>query len=499
MSIKRQTLWNLAPTLVTAVVGFFSLPWFYKYLGTEMYAIQGYINSLATAFGFADLGLGVVVARFVSVALGRNDRTAIRAYWGTGNLVVLPALLLVTLAFIGLTAAYGPRWFNVPAEDKQLLRMCFAVNGLGLFLAYYGSYWLAISQAFLDFKFIGLIRAVVTLMQILPSMAIAFFKHNVFYILLWTTGISALQLAVLIWHARREYALGFCLGHATLARVREMAGYASKMILSLVVNSIFASVDLRLLGRLAPPDQFSPYVLASNVSQRLQSLSVSVMGPVLHNTARAAGGGGPAGDTAAAARIYNEMFGFLFGWYLLAAFWLGLWHPVLLDLYVGSKTALAVGPLLTPLVAACCLTAISNIANAQLISNRMGTTVVFSVVTGLLTVDAVCAGYALDGTAGAAWGFVASRVAGLGQDLYVIRMLKAGGWLAASTWRQFGGQTLMACVFALAYLTFPPFSRWLLVPAVLHGVLVAGWLLRAPLRKVLASSKSLGKYFPVLV
>ena len=71
--------------LVTAAVGFFSLPMFLNYLGTEMYALWGYITTYTLMFGFADMGLGVVVGRYVGVALGKNDLAAVRGYWGTGN------------------------------------------------------------------------------------------------------------------------------------------------------------------------------------------------------------------------------------------------------------------------------------------------------------------------------------------------------------------------------------------------------------------------------
>jgi O-antigen/teichoic acid export membrane protein len=508
MSIKRQTLWSLVPLLVTAGVGFFSLPMFINYLGADMYALWNYIISFSGMFGFADLGLGVVVGRYIGVALGKKDQAAVRAYWGTGNLILLPFLLLITLTAIGVGVWVGPHWYQVVPAQVGKLQACFVVGGCGLFLSYYGQYWLILSQAHLDFKFIGLVRVVMTLLQILPSVVIAWLTHNPLLLLAWSALVSLLQLAVFVWHARRHYQLGLNFRSASRARAREMAPYTGKMFAGLILGSFFSPIDRTILGKLALPQVFSPYVFAGNVAQRLQGLSVSVMAPVLFNTCRADDQGGPVSKPAA--RIYDETFAFMFEWYLLAAILLGVWHPVLLRLWlthspggggVAKGLALAswVGPLLTPLVAACCLTAMANISSSQLSSlNRLGATVWFSVAAGLLAIAGVWIGWQMAGVVGAAYGFLFSRIGLVAQDLYTIRLIQAGGWLDPRTWRQIGAQGLTAAVFALAYLAVPGDSYWLLIPAALHGGLVALWLLREPLKKFLADAGWFGSGLPVI-
>jgi len=74
----------------------------------------------------------------------------------------------------------------------------------------------------------------------------------------------------------------------------------------------------------------------------------------------------------------------------------------------------------------------------------------------------------------------------MAQDLYFVRLQHAGGWLAAGTWLQVAVQILVAAGFGAAYLILPPDSFWLLVPAALHGGLMAAWFLRGPLRKWIA-------------
>lgn len=490
MSIKRQSAWGMLPLLVLSVVNIFSMPLFLRWLGSDMYALWFYVLTFTGMFGFADMGLAVAVGRYISVALGRNDHAAVRGYWGTGNLIMLPFLALVSLVFIGLGVWLGPKWFNIQPADVSLLRACFAAGGLGLFLSYYGTYWLCLSQAHLDFKFISLLRVVMGLLQVVPAIALAYFTKSPLLLVLWGALVAVLQLGIFMWHARRKYQLGFELQSASLARAREMASYTGKSFIGLMIGSTFVSIDRVILGRLALPVDFNSYTISANLAGRLQGFSVAVMGPVLFGAARVVDSG-----HAAAAKIYNDTFAFVFEWYLLAALWVGLWHPVLLKFWLGhtmgtqlgGETAALVGPLLVPLVAACCLSALANISGAQLASlNRQEAAIGFSMASGLLAIAGVWLGWHGFGAVGAAYGYLFSRLALVAQDLFTIRLLRAGGWCASGTWRQAVWQLLVSAGFATVYLFLPADSVWLLVPAAIHGGSMAAWFLRQPLRKMIA-------------
>jgi len=490
MSIKRQTLWNLAPQLVTMLVAMFSMPLVVRYLGFEKCAIFYYVTTVSGMFGFADLGLGTVVGRNISISLGRNDLAAVRRYWGTGNLIVLPVLGLITVGFVGLTVWLGPKWFGkLSPEHVTLFRACLVANGFGLFFAYYGTFWLAVSQAYLDFKFISIIRTVITPLQIIPSVVLAWWTENPFWVITWSSAVGLVQLIILIWHARRRHNLGMCLGEARLECAREMMGFTAKMFINLLEGAVFSTIDRYLLGAWASPAEFVPYGMGSNIASRLQGLSVSVMAPVLHNTSRVLDA-----SRAVAGRIYDDAFAFMFEWYLLATLWLAVWHPVVLRLYLGTAlgqtTADKVGYLLTPLVIACCLTAMSRISCSQLCSlNRQGAVIGFEVAAGLLAIAGVWVGYQYAGVVGGAYGYLFSRIGLVAQDLYTIRLVEAGGWLDPRTWQKVALQGFVAAAFSLVYLAVPRLSYWLLIPATLHGALVAAWVLRLPLRRALGSTQ----------
>jgi O-antigen/teichoic acid export membrane protein len=478
MSLKKQTLWSIAPLAVTSVLNLASVPLFYRYLGPVMYALWFYVLTFTGAFGFMDLGLGVAVGRYVGVALGRNDRQAVREYWGTGNAIAIPLLAAMGVIFALVGAVFGPKWFNVDPSLVSLLQWSFVGGGIGLFLSYYGQFWLILSQAHLDFKFLSLLRTGTTLLQIIPSIFLAWATHNPLVLILWAAVVGFLQLVIFIIHAGKSYAIGLDLTHRSWNRAREMASYTGKTFATLLSGSLFGSIDRLLLGRLAPAVAFTNYAICSNAGARILGLSVAVMGPVFHNTSRAVG----SGSRESFAGVYNEAFDFTFPWFALLSIWAWLWHPVLLRLWLGERLGTSVAQIFVPIIVGCCLTAISNISTAQLGSlDRVGTGLIVQILTGLTLAAGVLVGWHVSGVIGVAWAFLISRLVLVVQDLFVILLIRGGGWLSARTWKHLALQIAIGCAFGSTVFLWPRFSFWQLLPASIHALIIGLWLLQQPL------------------
>jgi len=473
----------MAPLLVVTVVNIVSVPLFYRFLGPEMYALWFYVLTFTGAFGFMDLGLGVAVGRYIGVALGKGDLDAVREYWGTGNAIAIPLLAAMAVGFAIVGVIFGPKWFNASPTHVDLLRWSFVAGGAGLFLSYYCQFWLILSQAHLDFRFLAIVRTAFSVLQVVPSIPLAWMTRSPLVLIFWATVVAALQLAVLVWHGRSSYRLGFSVRHAERKRGREMAVYTGKTFVSLVMNSLLASVDRLVLGRLAPPVDFARYVIAANVGSRILGLGGAVMGPVFSNTNRAAG----SGKDASLAVVYNEAFDFTLPWYTLISVWAWLWHPVFLRIWLGENLGASVAPLFSPIIIACCFTAIANISTAQLASiNRVGITLFFGLSTCVFLVVGVSLGWRWHGVAGVAWAFLLSRAIPFAQDLFLIRLVKADGWLALRTWKHIILQAALGLGLFSTVLFTPRTSLWHLIPALTHAGVVGGWLVRHAVRNIIA-------------
>jgi O-antigen/teichoic acid export membrane protein len=479
----------MAPLLVISVVNFVSVGLFYRYLGDEMYALWMYVNTLNGTFGFTDLGLGVAVGRYLGIAIGAQDRAALEQYWGTSNVLALLVVSVMAVIFIGVGVVFGPIWFQVSPAHISFLRWAFVAGGVSLWMSYYGNFWMVLSQAHFDFKFIGLSRSILSVTQVATTLYLAWLTQNP-VLLIWVgAAFGFVQLVVYVRHALTRYRLGLSLRHSNWARAKELFGISNKVFGTVLVNSFGGSLDRIVLGRLAPPAAFTYYNIANSPGSRIAALGASIMGPVFHQTSRALG----KGDRAQTVAIFNESFNWTFGFYALGAIWTICWHPIFLRLWLGGDLANSVAPAFTPLVVAFCITGIGMISNAQLVPlNRVGVEFIFSVIRTICLGLFTWLGWRWGGLAGVAWGVLASRIAVIAQDLYTIRLIGGGGWLAWQTWRNLLAQIAVGAAFFAASLLLPPASWWLIVPAALHGGLMAAWLLRRQIVRGLQSIKGPG-------
>jgi hypothetical protein len=208
------------------------------------------------------------------------------------------------------------------------------------------------------------------------------------------------------------------------------------------------------------------------------------MGPVFCNTSISIDQ--PSGP----ARIYNEIFSFTFGWYLHLIFWSLVWYPLFLSLWLGSEVSRQVGLVFPILMTAYCLNAIANISASQLGPlNQVGTQALFQVATGVLTALAIYVGWRNFGLVGVAYGYLVGRLGDIAQDIYVIRLIGGGGWLARSTWRTVAFQAVLAVAFYAAYRATGGGLILSIVLATVHGFGVSAYLIyetlssrNAPLR-----------------
>jgi len=394
-----------------------------------MYAMWFYVGTLTGAFGFMDLGVGVAVGRFIGVAMGRNDHQAVREYWATGNAIVLPLIIFFAIVFVLIGCIWGPHWFKVTGPNVTTIRWAIGFSGLGLFFNYYGQMWNILAQAYLDFKYLSILRTWLGLASTLGILIVALLTKNIATICLYSTLLAALQFFLLFDRGNKEYQLPLKFTEFCRNRFIEILPYTMKTFAQLLSASIIGSLDRVMLGRLAPAGDFAAYGASQNIGGRVAGLSVAIMGPIFHNTTRGVGGD----QSKKPADVYRESFDFMFPWYSLLIVGVFFWSEPITRLWLGHKYGHAVGQTFPWVVSGLSLAAIANISGAQLGAlNRVGSGLVISTLSGLLSGVTVWIGWKTAGLAGASAGFFFAKLVFVMQDASVRHWVGLGikGYLA---------------------------------------------------------------------
>jgi O-antigen/teichoic acid export membrane protein len=109
-------------------ISFFMMPYLVRHLGERMYGVWVLIGSLLGYYGLLDVGLSAAVARFISRAVGRNDRDGIRRVTSTSFYIFAAmgaAGIVLTIVFVASVAHFVP-----DPSDRRIFRLIVLLLGL---------------------------------------------------------------------------------------------------------------------------------------------------------------------------------------------------------------------------------------------------------------------------------------------------------------------------------------------------------------------------------
>lgn len=126
--IVRNSSLRMAQFALGLAISFFLMPFLVRHLGDRMYGLWTLVGSVLGYYGLIDFGLSSAVTRFISRAIGRQDKPEIRAVFCTSFFLFL-ALGLVTACLTWGLCLFLPS-FVENAVDLHLFRMLLLVLGL---------------------------------------------------------------------------------------------------------------------------------------------------------------------------------------------------------------------------------------------------------------------------------------------------------------------------------------------------------------------------------
>lgn len=133
-NIRKQLVsgsaYRVGLRVARSAVSLFLAPFIVLTLGDEMYGIWALVGSFMGFYGLLDLGLAAAVNRYVSVALGAQDREGASRVISTALLTYLVIGLVVLV--VVLAAAYPAGWLVEEPDEQFAMRVVMVLMGFSL-------------------------------------------------------------------------------------------------------------------------------------------------------------------------------------------------------------------------------------------------------------------------------------------------------------------------------------------------------------------------------
>lgn len=244
MSLRRNTIWNLAgiglPLLLAAV----TIPYLIKQVGIEAFGILTLVWALIGYFSLFDFGLGRALTQQVAAARSAGLEAALPSLAKTGLWFNAGTGLVggAVLAAMAYPLAHG--WLNVsvPLQPDTLNALLIAALGIPFTTATTGLR--GILEAYEDFRTVNLLRMVLGAANFgLPALTVMFLSSSLAWMV---AGLIGARVAVFFLHARMAHLKlppGWLKAEFSREKMRELLGFGAWMTVSNIISPLMVTAD----------------------------------------------------------------------------------------------------------------------------------------------------------------------------------------------------------------------------------------------------------------
>jgi O-antigen/teichoic acid export membrane protein len=264
--LLRGSALRVTTAVVSALIGFFMMPFLVGRLGEHDYGIWIVATSLVGTYYLVDFGLSASVMRFAAVSVGTGDTGQLSRVVSTALTIYIALAVLIVILSLGLSA-WAPSW-EVAAGDAGDFRQVILITGVSLALGFPFKAFAGILQARLRYDLMSMIGLTSTLVGTAITVWLVSRGHGIValaYVGLCTSVVTDL---LFLGFARRE-APGLEVRRALfdVGLVKELASFSVWSFLIQVSNQLRFRIDALVIGSFRSASDVTRYSVGARLSE----------------------------------------------------------------------------------------------------------------------------------------------------------------------------------------------------------------------------------------
>ncbi|MGN0452670.1 MAG: oligosaccharide flippase family protein [Ruminococcus sp.] len=265
-------------TLLLIAVNIFLTPFLVSSLGEAEYGVYQMMNSFAGYLVLMNFGIGVVMTRYISVYLGKNDKKGEQNFIAMGLIIAAVLMTLILLAatviYFFIDSIYSHSLSTAQLQKAKVLYIIVAVNMSVTLLA---QAFQGIISAYEKFIVINSWSVVRTLVKLILILVLFSFKADSVIIVSVDLFISVLHLLLCAFYSQGVLKARPKLSKFDKAVFSSAGVFAVAIMLQALVNQANARVDTTILGIMIGPESVTTYTVAMQIFTIFTSLSTAIV------------------------------------------------------------------------------------------------------------------------------------------------------------------------------------------------------------------------------
>lgn len=244
MSLRRNTLWNLAGTGLPLVLGAVTIPYLIKEVGVEAFGILTIVWALIGYFSLFDFGLGRALTQQVAAARS------------TGSDASLPSLVKTGLWFTAVTGLLGGvilgltserlalDWLNVSMSLQPSTASALLIAAIGIPLTTLTTGLRGILEGYEDFRVVNLLRMCLGAANFgLPALSVMFLGKSLVWMVASLIAARVLMLVAHAWEVHKKLPTDWSHGKVSQEKMRRLLSFGAWMTVSNIISPLMVTAD----------------------------------------------------------------------------------------------------------------------------------------------------------------------------------------------------------------------------------------------------------------
>lgn len=275
MSIKRNTLWNLAGSVVPLLIGIVTIPYIYKHIGIERIGVLTIIWALVGYFSIFDFGLGrAITQRIASLSLlqGSSHKKKIAR---TGVFLTFVIGVLSSLFGFAFIEFVGVSWINSAPQLEHEIRSSLLLTCLAIPATTVTAGLRGILEGEQRFKAINILKLILGLSNFLaPIASIHFFGPRLDLIV--GALVAARYIILFAYRFSARHVLGSTAFSFSREESRRLIQFGGWMTLSNIVSPLMVVADRFLIANILGAAVVAYYTIPADFMIRLLVLPAAL-------------------------------------------------------------------------------------------------------------------------------------------------------------------------------------------------------------------------------
>lgn len=281
----RNTLYNFASQLWFLILGFITVPYILRKLGTDAYGVLSSVSVIVGYFAYLELGIGNAVIKYVSEYYAKEDYDMVKKIIGTAISTYLLAGLVGGILTFLLTGILVSKLLKIPPDLINLTYTVFYLSALGFFFNMLLSVFSSIPRALQRFDISNKITIIMGSIQSLGTVLLLYLGFFLKEIITLNVLVSFISLLIYYWIISKKLLPQIPLKPLFNKELfLKLLRFGSFVFASGLASMLLLKLDKLLIGFFLNISYLTYYVVSFNLAQKLWGVSTmmtSAMFPVV--------------------------------------------------------------------------------------------------------------------------------------------------------------------------------------------------------------------------